>query len=91
MENKEIMKITNGKVELVFRKPTKPEVKRLFDEFAKHQDNISTVMEMTLLNLTEDKKTLSDFLEQKPGALPNLFNKVFEEVGFGENFLIVEK
>ncbi|MEM4711165.1 MAG: hypothetical protein ABIK31_07980 [candidate division WOR-3 bacterium] len=88
---KDFIKITNGEVEFIFRRPTKQEVKRLFDEFAKHQDNVSTVMEMTLLNLCEDKKTLSDFLEEKPGVLPNLFNKVFEEVGFSENFLIVEK
>ncbi|NPV38298.1 MAG: hypothetical protein HPY78_03370 [Brevinematales bacterium] len=83
--------ITNGEQKFSFRKPTKAEVKRLFDEFSKYQDNISGVMEKTLLSLAEDKENLATFLEQKPGALPALFNKVFEEVGFGENFLVVEK
>ncbi len=87
----EYIRVTNGEIEFRFRRPTKPEVKKLFDDFATRQGNISTIMETTLLNLCEDKKSLSEFLEKKPGALPAIFNKVFEEVGFNENFLIVEK
>ncbi|URA10536.1 hypothetical protein [Thermospira aquatica] len=87
----DFIKITNREIEFKFRRPTKAEVKKLFDDFATKQGNISTIMETAVLNLCEDKKSLSEFLERKPGALPAIFNKVFEEVGFNENFLIAEK
>jgi|GEM_PF-2112359 hypothetical protein len=53
---------------------------------------MSTAMEMAVKNaiIYPEKIEFEKLLEDKPGLFIQLFNKLYENVGLGENFTVIE-
>jgi len=58
----------------------------------KNQGNMSTAMEMAVKNaiIYPERVEFEKLLEDKPGLFIQLFNKLYENVGLGENFTVIE-
>jgi len=87
----QIIHLANDKYgDFYFKKPTKADIKRMFD--ASTQGNMSTAMEMAIKNaiIYPEKIEFEKLLEDKPGLFIQLFNKLYENVGLGENFSVIE-
>jgi len=58
----------------------------------KTQGNMSTAMEMAVKNaiIYPESVEFEKLLEDKPGLFIQLFNKLYENVGLGENFSVIE-